>query len=90
MVGFGHVGRVVLTASIIRLDLHHPVHVSELRVLRASVIFAGKTSMQIMVEANCPAEPSSEKRPGAGPDSIFRKHEGPAAGLTPGAGPDYG
>jgi acyl-CoA hydrolase len=57
MVGFRHAGRAVVTASIDRLDFHHPVHVGELLILRASINFVGNTSMEIgvRVEAERPA-----------------------------------
>jgi uncharacterized protein (TIGR00369 family) len=38
-----------VTASIDRLDFHHPVYVSDLVTLRASLNFVGATSMEIGV-----------------------------------------
>ena len=40
-----------VTASIDRLDFHHPVFVGNLLTLRASINFVGRTSMEIGVRA---------------------------------------
>jgi acyl-CoA hydrolase len=44
-----HAGRVCVTASVDRIDFEEPVRVGELLVLKASVNFAGRTSMEIGV-----------------------------------------
>jgi acyl-CoA hydrolase len=44
-----HAGRVCVTASVDRIDLESPVRVGELLVLKASVNFAGRTSMEVGV-----------------------------------------
>jgi len=49
MVGTRHSGRPVVTASIDRLDFHHPVHVGNMLILKASANFVGRTSMEIGV-----------------------------------------
>ncbi|MBU0514873.1 MAG: acyl-CoA thioesterase [Proteobacteria bacterium] len=49
MVGTRHSGRVVVTASIDRLDFHFPVHVGNMLILKASANFVGRTSMEIGV-----------------------------------------
>ena len=42
-----HAGGAVLTASIDRLDFHHPVRVGEVVVLMAQVNVASRTSMEV-------------------------------------------
>jgi len=44
-----HTRANVVTASIDRLDFHHPVYVGNMVVLKASLNFVGKTSMEIGV-----------------------------------------
>jgi acyl-CoA hydrolase len=44
-----HAGRVCVTASVDRIDFEAPVQVGELLVLKASVNFAGRTSMEVGV-----------------------------------------
>lgn len=44
-----HAGRVCVTASVDRIDFIAPVRVGELLVLKASVNFAGRTSMEVGV-----------------------------------------
>jgi uncharacterized protein (TIGR00369 family) len=51
-----HARAHVVTASIDRLDFHHPVFVGDFLTLKASVNFVGKTSMEVgvRVEAENP------------------------------------
>ena len=44
-----HARAHVVTASIDRVDFHHPVYVGDFLVLKASVNFVGKTSMEVGV-----------------------------------------
>jgi len=44
-----HARRTVVTASIDRMDFYHPVYVGNLLVLKASVNYTGKTSMEVGV-----------------------------------------
>ena len=44
-----HTRANVVTASIDRLDFHHPVYVGNMVMLKASLNFVGKTSMEIGV-----------------------------------------
>lgn len=44
-----HAGRVCVTASVDRIDFIAPVRVGELLVLKASVNYAGRTSMEVGV-----------------------------------------
>jgi acyl-CoA hydrolase len=39
----------VVTAHIDSIDFHHPVHIGEVIMLKASVNYAGRTSMEIGV-----------------------------------------
>jgi acyl-CoA hydrolase len=51
VVAFRHTRMNCVTASIDRLDFHHPVFVGNLLMLRASINMAGRTSMEIGVRA---------------------------------------
>jgi len=44
-----HAGSNVVTASIDRLDFHSPVYVGDILRLKASLNFAGRTSMEVGV-----------------------------------------
>lgn len=44
-----HAGRVCVTASVDRIDFEEPVKIGELLVLKSSVNFAGRTSMEVGV-----------------------------------------
>lgn len=44
-----HTGRNVVTASIDRLDFHSPVYIGDILRLKASMNFAGTTSMEVGV-----------------------------------------
>jgi uncharacterized protein (TIGR00369 family) len=52
----------VVTASIDRLDFHHPAYVGNLLTLRASVNFVGRTSMEVGVRVETENLVSGEKR----------------------------
>ena len=56
LVASRHARSNVVTASIDRLDFHHPVYVGDLVTLKASLNLAGKTSMEVgvRVEAENP------------------------------------
>ena len=49
IVAYRHCRTNVVTASMDRLDFHQPVFIGELVVLRASVNYAGNTSMEVGV-----------------------------------------
>lgn len=51
-----HARKIAVTASIDRLDFHHPVFIGNLLILKASVNMVGKTSMEVgvRVEAENP------------------------------------
>jgi len=44
-----HARAHVVTASIDRLDFHHPVYIGDVLTLKASVNFVGRTSMEVGV-----------------------------------------
>jgi acyl-CoA hydrolase len=44
-----HAGRVCVTASVDRIDFEAPVRIGEVLVLKASVNYAGRTSMEVGV-----------------------------------------
>jgi acyl-CoA hydrolase len=47
-----HCRRPVVTASMDRVDFHHPVRVGQLMILQASVNFAARTSMEVGVKVH--------------------------------------
>ena len=49
MAAMRHARRAVVTASVDSLHFHHPVHISELMILRSSVNRAFRTSMEVGV-----------------------------------------
>ena len=49
VVAMRHTRRNIVTASIDRLDFHHPVFVGNLIILKASINRVGKTSMEVGV-----------------------------------------
>jgi uncharacterized protein (TIGR00369 family) len=52
----------VVTASIDRLDFHHPAFVGDLMTLRASLNFVGRTSMEVGVRVETEDLISGERR----------------------------
>ena len=44
-----HAGSLAVTASIDRLDFHHPIFVGNLIVVKGSINLVGKTSMEVGV-----------------------------------------
>lgn len=57
-----HARANVVTASIDRLDFHNPCYVADVLTLRASVNYAGKTSMEVGVRAEAEDIISGEVR----------------------------
>ncbi len=51
IVAIRHARTYVVTASIDRLDFHKPAYIGELLILKASLNFAGRTSMEVGVRA---------------------------------------
>jgi acyl-CoA hydrolase len=51
IVAYRHCRRPVVTASMERLDFHHPVRLGEILILKACLIYVGRTSMEVMVDA---------------------------------------
>jgi uncharacterized protein (TIGR00369 family) len=57
-----HARAHVVTASIDRLAFHHPVYIGDLLILKASVNFVGKTSMEVGVRVEAENQITGEKR----------------------------
>ena len=57
-----HARSNVVTASIDRLDFHHPVFVGDLLILKASLNLVGRTSMEIGVRVEAENLKSGEVR----------------------------
>lgn len=49
---FRHTRNICVTASIDRVDFREPVHLGDLVIMRSSVNFAGRTSMEIGVRVD--------------------------------------
>jgi len=45
-----HARKVVVTASVDRLDFRHPIKMGQIVILQAEVLYAGRTSMEVGVE----------------------------------------
>ena len=61
-VGARHARGNVVTASIDRLDFHHPVYIGDLLTLRASLNMVGRTSMEVGVRVEAETLGTGEKR----------------------------
>ncbi len=57
-----HASNNVVTASIDRLDFYHPVYVSELLIINASVNYTGKTSMEVGARVEAENVMTGERR----------------------------
>lgn len=57
-----HTGRNAVTASIDRLDFHHPVYLGNLLILKASMNRAGRTSMEVGVRVEAEELTTGEVR----------------------------
>jgi uncharacterized protein (TIGR00369 family) len=57
-----HTGKNAVTASIDRLDFHHPVYLGNLVILKASMNRAGKTSMEVGVRVEAEELTTGEVR----------------------------
>lgn len=57
-----HARAHVVTASIDRMDFHHPVYIGDFLILKASVNFVGKTSMEVGVRVEAENPISGVKR----------------------------
>ena len=49
MVAYRHSRRPVVTASMDRLDFHHPIKLGDIVILKAELNYVGKTSMEVSV-----------------------------------------
>ncbi|MFO7570519.1 MAG: acyl-CoA thioesterase [Smithellaceae bacterium] len=57
-----HARAHVVTASIDRMDFHHPVYVGDFLILKASINLVGRTSMEVGVRVEAENPISGEKR----------------------------
>jgi acyl-CoA hydrolase len=62
MAAMRHCRKVVVTASVDHLSFHHPVKVGELMILKASVNYADRTSMEVGVRIEAERPLTGEKR----------------------------
>lgn len=57
-----HAGNACVTASVDRIDFLHPVAVGELLVLKSSVNYVGKTSMEVGVKVHSENPRTGERK----------------------------
>jgi uncharacterized protein (TIGR00369 family) len=57
-----HARAHVVTASIDRMDFHHPVYIGDFLTLKASINYVGKTSMEVGVRVEAENLITGEKR----------------------------
>ncbi len=62
MAAMRHCRKVVVTASVDHLSFHHPVKVGEFMILKASVNYADRTSMEVGVRIEAEHPLTGEKR----------------------------
>lgn len=62
VVAMRHARRNAVTASIDRMDFHHPVYVGNLLILRASLNLVGRTSMEVGVRVEAENVLTGERR----------------------------
>ena len=62
LVGIRHARSNVVTASIDRMDFHHPVYIGELVTMKASLNMTGRTSMEVGVRIEAEDRLTGEKR----------------------------
>ena len=62
VVAYRHARTNVVTATIDRLDFHHPVYVGDFVTIKASLNLVGRTSMEIGVQAKTENLITGEKR----------------------------
>lgn len=58
IVAYRHCHLPVVTASMERLDFHHPIRLGEIAILKAFLVYVGRTSMEVMVEVFTDHPPS--------------------------------
>lgn len=61
IVAFRHAGRNTVTASIDRMNFYEPVYIGDLLILKASVNYVGKTSMEVGVRIEAQRHRSGER-----------------------------
>jgi len=62
MAAMRHCRKVIVTASVDHLSFHHPVKVGEIMILKASVNYADRTSMEVGVRIEAEHPITGEKR----------------------------
>lgn len=62
MTAMRHCRRAVVTAAVDHLSFHHPVNVGEIMILKASVNYADRTSMEVGVRIDAENPLTGEQR----------------------------
>jgi acyl-CoA hydrolase len=61
IVAYRHCHGPVVTASVDRLDFRHPIKLGEIAVLKARLVYVGRTSMEVLVDVFVDDPPSGTR-----------------------------
>jgi acyl-CoA hydrolase len=62
IVAYRHCHGPIVTVSIDRLDFRHPIKLGEIAVLKARLVYVGRTSMEVMVEVFVDDPPNGTRK----------------------------
>jgi len=62
IVAYRHCHLPVVTASMERLDFHHPIRLGEIAILKAFLVYVGRTSMEVLVEVYTDDPPTGTRK----------------------------
>lgn len=62
IVAYRHCHGPIVTASIDRLDFRHPIKLGEIAVLKARLIYVGRTSMEVLVDVFVDDPPTGTRK----------------------------
>ncbi|MBI3607355.1 MAG: acyl-CoA thioesterase [Nitrospirae bacterium] len=62
IVAYRHCHLPVVTASMERLDFHYPIRLGQIAILKAFLIYVGRTSMEVMVEVYADDPPTGTRK----------------------------
>ncbi|MEO5656564.1 MAG: acyl-CoA thioesterase [Nitrospiria bacterium] len=62
IVAYRHSHLPVVTASMERLDFHHPIRLGQIAILKALLVYVGRTSMEVLVEVYTDDPPSGTRK----------------------------
>jgi acyl-CoA hydrolase len=62
IVAYRHCHGPVVTASVDRVDFRHPIKLGEIAVLKARLVYVGRTSMEVLVDVFVDDPPSGTRK----------------------------